>query len=62
MLPVEALKEKLPDFPARPGEEMFWLVFYILEYLDVTCTRTLCPVEHLFKSVIVRVLRKDLGH
>lgn len=62
MLQVEALKEKLPDFPARPEEEMFRLLFYISEYLDVTCTCTLCPVEYLFKSVIVRVVRKDLGH
>lgn len=62
MLQAEALKEKLPDFPARPEEEMFWLLFYISEYLDVTCTHTLCPVEHLFKCVIVCVVRKDLGH
>lgn len=52
MLQVEALKEKLPDFLARL-EEMFRLLFYISEYLDVTCAHLLCPVEHLFKSMTV---------
>lgn len=52
MLQVEALKEKLPDLLARL-EETFRLLFYISEYLDVTCTHLLCPVEHLFKSMTV---------
>lgn len=63
MLQVEALKEKLPDFPARSEEEgMFWLLFYVSEYLHVTCTHMLCSVEHLLKSMIVRVVRKGPGH
>lgn len=62
MLQVEASKEKLPDFPARPEEEMFRLLFYISEYLDVTCTHMSCSVEHLFKGVIVRVVGKGSGH
>lgn len=62
MLQVEASKEKLPDFPVRPEEEMFWLLFYISEYLDVTCTHMLCSVEYLFKSMIIRVVGKGSGH
>ena len=62
MLQVEALKEKLPDFPARPEEEMFWLLFYVSEYLDVTCTLMLCSVEHLFKSMTLPVVGKGSGH
>lgn len=59
MLQAEALKRLPPDFPARLEEEKFWLLFYILEYLDVTCM--LCSVEHLLKSVTVCVGREGFG-
>lgn len=44
MLQVAALNEKLPDFRARPEEELFELLRQISEYLDVTCTCMLCSV------------------
>lgn len=58
MLQVQALKEKLPDFPARPEKVMFWLLMYISKYLDVTCTHALCSVKHLLKNMIVCVVGK----
>lgn len=61
MLQAEALKQLPPDFPARLEEEKFWLLFYILEYLDVTCTCMLCSVEHLLKSMTVCVGREGSG-